>query len=171
MKKGFCFLIITLVCLNILTAQSFNHWISDPEKEDTVLVGYGDRQGLQDSDFSTYFETEYHAYILNDTVCDYLGSHVDDIEITIILGTWCHDSQEQVPRFYKILDLINYDPDQITLIGVDRKKEGGDVDLSAMDIRRVPTFIFSRDGKELGRIIETPVNSLEEDMMLIIRHE
>jgi len=30
-------------------------------------------------------------------------------------------------------------------------------------IERIPTFIFLRNGKEIGRIIETPVKSLEED--------
>ena len=171
MKKAFCFLVITFVCLNILSGQSFNHWVSDPDREDSVLVGYGDRKGLQDSEFNTYFETAYNAYLLNDTVCDFLESHAQDIEITIVLGTWCHDSHEQVPRFYRILDRIDYDPQLVTLIGVDRKKEGGELDLSGMDIQRVPTFIFYKDGKELGRIIETPVNSLEEDMMHIIRQD
>ena len=31
-------------------------------------------------------------------------------------------------------------------------------------IERVPTFVFLRDGVEIGRITETPTNTLEEDV-------
>jgi hypothetical protein len=34
-----------------------------------------------------------------------------------------------------------------------------------MNIERVPTFIFKRGGEEIGRIIETPDESLEADML------
>jgi hypothetical protein len=169
MKSLFCFLFFSLAFSSILVSQSVNQWFPDPETEGKVLIGYGDRQGLQNSDFNTYIEPEYHAYLPIDTVCDYLTNRLDSIEITIVLGTWCHDSQEQVPRFFRILDEIDFNPDKLTMIGVDRDKTGGEVDISELDIKRVPTFIFYRDNKELGRIIETPMISLEEDLMTIIR--
>ena len=169
MKSLFCFLVLSFAFSNYQVAQSLNQWIPDPETDERILVGYGNRQGLEDSEFNSYFETEYQAYQPVDTVCDYLENNTADIKITIVLGTWCHDSQEQVPRFFRILDEIDFNPDKLIMIGVDRNKTGGEVDISDLDIKRVPTFIFFRDNKELGRIIETPMQSLEEDMMTIVR--
>jgi len=37
------------------------------------------------------------------------------------MGSWCGDSQEQVPKFYKIISLLNFDENKIQLIAVDRK--------------------------------------------------
>jgi len=36
-------------------------------------------------------------------------------------------------------------------------------------IEKIPTFIFIMNGKEIGRIIESPNESLEKDMLKIIR--
>ncbi|NNK29609.1 MAG: thioredoxin, partial [Flavobacteriaceae bacterium] len=36
------------------------------------------------------------------------------------------------------------------------------------NIEYVPTIIFLKDGKEAGRIVELPMNSLEQDMEAII---
>jgi hypothetical protein len=171
MKSLFCFLFFTLAISSSLVSQSLNQWIPDPETDEMMLVGYGDRQGLENSDFNAYFKREYKAYIPVDTICNYLKNNTDSIEITIVLGTWCHDSQEQVPRFYRILDEIDFNTDNLSMIGVDRNKTGGEVDISALDIKLVPTFILFRNEKELGRIIETPMLSLEGDMMTIIRQK
>jgi hypothetical protein len=152
-----------------MVSQSLNQWITDPETEEKILIGYGNRHGLTNSDFNAYFETEYQEYTPIDTVCSYLEDNMDSINITIVLGTWCHDSQEQVPRFYKILDEIDFNPDKLIMIGVERNKTGGKVDISELEIDRVPTFILYRGNRELGRIVETPILSLEEDMMTITR--
>jgi len=41
-------------------------------------------------------------------------------------------------------------------------------DIDVYGVENVPTFIFFRNGEELGRIIEAPDKSLEEDMAGII---
>jgi len=42
------------------------------------------------------------------------------------------------------------------------------MDISALKIERVPTFIVYDGIKELGRIIETPAETLEEDLLMIL---
>jgi predicted DsbA family dithiol-disulfide isomerase len=37
-----------------------------------------------------------------------------------------------------------------------------------MNVEKVPTFIFSRDGKEIGRIKENPKTGMIEDMLNIV---
>ena len=53
---------------------------------------------------------------------------------------------------------------QIVYINLDRqKKEPADL-LQGLDVHSVPTFIIYSAGKELGRIVETPKVSIEQDI-------
>jgi len=54
------------------------------------------------------------------------------------------------------------------MVAVDRDKKAKDFCIGDYDIKLVPTFIFTRQGEEIGRIIETPVESLERDFMNIL---
>jgi len=37
-----------------------------------------------------------------------------------------------------------------------------------LKVERVPTFIFFRDGREIGRIVENPKTGMVEDFMEIL---
>ncbi len=78
------------------------------------------------------------------------------------------DSRREVPRFFKIIDEIQFPQERIKIFGVDRKKESSEGDIAALNIELVPTFIFYVNEKEIGRIIETPEVSLEGDMLKIL---
>jgi hypothetical protein len=73
-----------------------------------------------------------------------------------------------LPRLFKILNELNYDVNSITLIGVNREKQGLSNEAEGLDIGFVPTIIFYKDGIEIGRIVETPAESLEKDLLRII---
>lgn len=49
-----------------------------------------------------------------------------------------------------------------------KKAEGFDID--QFIIERVPTFIFYKNESEIGRIIETPVETLEKDILNILKN-
>ncbi|MGB3841143.1 MAG: thioredoxin family protein, partial [Bacteroidales bacterium] len=89
---------------------------------------------------------------------------------TIVIGTWCSDSQEQIPKFYKIINLLEYDENKILLIGVDKKKQAREYEslVQSLNIEKIPTFIFYKDEKEISRIIESPETTLEMDMLKIL---
>jgi len=88
------------------------------------------------------------------------------------MGTWCGDSKREIPRFYKILETANYPIEQLTMVAVDhiepnyKKSPGGEE--KGLSIIKVPTFIFYKDGKEVNRIVESPIESLEKDIAAII---
>ena len=103
----------------------------------------------------------------------------DEIEIICVLGTWCHDSETQVPRFWKILSEAGNPNLQLFMFGTGRTDDVGAeavlVELGfddglrlPYDVELVPTFIFSRGGREIGRIIETPETTLEQDTARIL---
>lgn len=53
------------------------------------------------------------------------------------------------------------------MYGVDLSKQEGGGLARQYDIQRVPTVIFLRGGKELGRIIEVPKDTMEADFLAI----
>lgn len=78
------------------------------------------------------------------------------IEIKVYFGQWCHDSQREVPRLVRLFDQLNQDNFKVWYYGVDVKKSDPLGLAKADNLRRTPTVIIYRDGKELGRILEVP---------------
>jgi hypothetical protein len=139
----------------------------DPKINKEILYGNCDRAGLEKGDFGTTFDEYYKIYEPDQAVLAKLKLiQKDDVDILIILGTWCSDSQEQVPKFFKVLDKIKFTKKNVQLICVDSDKLAGTVDITNYDIHKVPTFIIYRKGREIGRIIETPYTTLENDLLM-----
>ncbi len=135
------------------------------------IVGKTSRIELQnDSIFGPIFKAEYIDYVVDGEVLADLKASVYSCQITIVLATWCGDSKEQVPHFVKILDKLDYNTKKVNFICVDRSKQALGTEVETLNIQRVPTFIiYDQNGSELGRIIETPKTTLEEDFLHIIK--
>ena len=157
-------LLVLLITGSALFAQTETH---HPDEQD-FLVGEKSRIELQKASFGIHFMEQYRMYDPCRTILSKLENRIYNYSILIVLGTWCHDSHEQVPRFYKMLDDLDYNTNLVKNICVDKEKTGGTIDISELNIERVPTFIFYDDEKEIGRIIETPETSLEKDSWQIL---
>jgi thiol-disulfide isomerase/thioredoxin len=99
---------------------------------------------------------------------DQLAGKLRGIKITLVMATWCGDSRDWVPRFYKIMDQLGFKYKNLTLICVDREKKATGTNVEDLNIELVPTFIFYRKKMEIGRIIEVPVDLLEKDILKIL---
>jgi thiol-disulfide isomerase/thioredoxin len=91
-----------------------------------------------------------------------------DVQVLLILGTWCPDSKREVPRFFKILDQAGIGLDKVTMVAVDRSKKDAEGLTVKHEVLRVPTFVFFRDGQEIGRVTERAVTTLENDVAMIV---
>lgn len=89
------------------------------------------------------------------------------LKVKILFGTWCHDSEREVPRMLKLLAASGVKEENISLISLDIRKEEPEGRARALDVRFTPTFIFFIGGTELGRIVEQPSKSLLENIKLI----
>lgn len=132
------------------------------------LTGIIRMDDLQQPPFDAWFVPAYENYQPSHEVVEQLHKLTDDVKITIFMGTWCEDSQHQVPRFYKILKLISFDFNKVTLIGVDRSKKTPENLEDGLNITNVPTFIIYKNEKEVQRIVESPVENLEKDQLTIL---
>lgn len=168
MRKVALILVLAVIYTGLTFSQELNKTIVDPKTGKAVLTGYCDKDGLMQGEFGDVYDQYYSAYEPDKAVLKKLRPLKKDVEIRIVLGTWCHDSKEQVPRFFKILKKLWWGSKKVEIICVNTAKEAEGVDVGPYDIRRVPTFIFIKNGKELGRIIETPVSTLEKDMLMIL---
>ena len=91
-----------------------------------------------------------------------------DLKVKILFGTWCHDSEREVPRMLKLLAASGVKEENISLISLDIRKEEPEGRAKVLDVRFTPTFIFFSDDLELGRIIERPVESLQADITAMV---
>lgn len=108
------------------------------------------------------FKTEYLAYKPTDDEIEKMSA-LKDKEVTVLFGTWCHDSEREVPRLLKLLDSSGIELTSLTLFGVDRKKDDPDGVAQSYDLKYTPTLIVSSQGEEIARIIEKPKDNLAAD--------
>ncbi len=152
--------------------QDKNRVVYDSVRNQMIIDGYTDREFLERfSSFNLHYSDEYRNYTSTLEPSPELDSLTEGLFITIVLGTWCGDSKEQVPRFFRIMDEIGFPSEKISIIGVDRQKRASSPDVTPLAIEKVPTFIFFIGCHEAGRIIETPVNTLEADILGIINRK
>lgn len=138
------------------------------EQEDPILLGEQHRDVLEANPYNKWFMTSYKDHTLDTETLTTVKAGLKDVRITAFMGTWCEDSQREVPAFYKILDEVDYASSTVKLITVSEEKTTPEGLEKGKEITNVPTFIFMKDGKELGRIVEYPLESLEKDMAKIL---
>jgi thiol-disulfide isomerase/thioredoxin len=80
--------------------------------------------------------------------------HKSDITMIIFGGTWCEDTQNLLPKFYKLIDKSGFPESRITLVAVDKQKTTVNNLHITYHITNVPTFIVLKSGKEIGRVVE-----------------
>ncbi len=138
------------------------------QEQEQMLLGKISVSELREAPYGNWFDARYKKYKVKDTQIKDLKSQLNAIDIKIFMGTWCSDSRREVPRFYKIMEVVEFPSENIELIAVDRVKTTPDHLETGLNIIRVPTFIFYKNGEELGRIVENPIESLEADMLRIL---
>ncbi|TYA70054.1 thioredoxin family protein [Seonamhaeicola marinus] len=165
--------ILFIILLNLqfgFSQTSQNALVNREGKE--LLLGKIDKSDLTKNSFKAWFLKNYDDYLENKKVVKLLKDSLSHYEIKAFLGTWCGDSKREVPRFYKILDQAKFPKTQLEVIAVDRTKEAykqsPNHEEKGLNIHRVPTFIFYKDGKEINRIVESPKETLENDILKIV---
>ncbi len=165
-------LVLLLATLSTaVNAQQINQEIKIDNNQ-PFLVGQISTEGLSSNSYQNWYTNNYEAYQVNKNEITSFKNTLSEHKILVFMGTWCGDSKREVPRFIKILETADFPMENLKIVAVDRRKEqykksptGEEWGLS---IKRVPTFIFYKDGKETNRIIESPITSLEEDIKTIV---
>ncbi|MFK7782170.1 hypothetical protein [Psychroserpens sp.] len=169
--KHYSLFLVTVLFSIVTIAQDINKEIVIGDDK-PFLLGEINKNGLTSENYNTWFSKNHNDYKIDHTTINAIGKKLKAYQITIFMGTWCGDSKKEVPRFYKILEACNYPMDQLSVIGLSRKsdmyKQSPNHHEAGLNIHRVPTFIFYKDKKEVNRIVEHPVETLEKDILNIL---
>ena len=90
----------------------------------TPFESFGEfsRKQLQNSEHNSWFMDNYDAHPLNETLVSQIDSLFSEIEVTIYMGTWCKDSQREVPGFFRIIDALDANDQINRLVGLNEDK-------------------------------------------------
>jgi tetratricopeptide (TPR) repeat protein len=171
--KKFISIGLLLVILSFFgNAQSSSDTRIKDKNGNEMLWGVCTAEALRQAPYNAWFEKNYTAYHVDSSLDNRLRKGLQKKHYTIFFGTWCGDSQREVPRMLKILAHYGVQPQQIKLVAVsnhpDTYKQSPGREEKNLYIHRVPTLLVTKGKKELGRIIESPVESLEKDLVKII---
>jgi len=89
-------------------AQTKFKTVVDEKKNQPMLIGVIDRSNLMDSSFIHWFNEEYEYYAVDTTLVKTFKDELENVKITIVMGTWCSDSRREVPHLLKIFDFLNF---------------------------------------------------------------
>lgn len=164
-------LLLLLSCQFFTNAQVYNQKLVNNQNGEEILIGLCNRAGFQQGQYKEWFDEEYGYYntIRQIKLLDSLKGKMDSIKMIVVLGTWCSDSRLQFPRMMGMLDYIGFSEKNQTIICVDRMKKTLSDNIDSLKVLLVPSFIFYKNSKEIGRITESPAESLEADLYKIIR--
>lgn len=167
MKHYFAILFLTAFC----TAGFAQKGYQITTKGKPNLVGPINSKMLTKGPYGKWYNANYDSSAIDKTQLAEIKSLLQGVDsIQIFFGSWCGDSRREVPKFLRILDDAKYKNRKI--IGVNNVfedyKQSPFGEEKGMNIHRVPTFVFYKDETEIGRIVESPIKSLEEDMIDVL---
>ncbi len=165
--KNFVLLIFVFALLSCNAQKK----ITAEKNQSGDLVGFANKESFNQAPYKTWFDQKYEAYQPDAATITLLKKKLKGIKIKGFMGTWCGDSKRETPHFYKILEQTDFNLNNLELVTVNRSKKTPDNLQEGLDIKRVPTFIFYKKGKEIGRYVEYARESLEKDILKIVSGE
>jgi tetratricopeptide (TPR) repeat protein len=136
------------------------------EKGDQHLLGMIQISDLEKEPYQEWFKKDIDQNYEIESV-----DGLSDLKVKIFIGTWCGDTRRWLPEFMKFWNDNNLPQENLSLIALHNEsaqyKKSPDGEEVGMNIHRVPTFIFYEGDKEVGRIVESPLNDLRTDIAQI----
>ena len=164
---------ITLAMITSLAVMAQQPTRFEDSKGNIHLCGPFDLSTLEtDTLYNGWYQESYNDYDPELTDASW-KTKLNDVQVNIFMGTWCGDTQHWLPRFVKLWDALGLDRSQLSFTALynssveGKYKQGPAGEEKGMDVHRVPVFIFKREGKEIGRIVEYPVTDLKTDVAQI----
>ncbi|QTD36692.1 thioredoxin family protein [Polaribacter batillariae] len=163
MKKAFA-IVFTIVLMSCNAQQE----ITAAKNKSGDLVGFANKESFMQAPYNSWFTKKFNNYTPDAATIEALKKELKGYKIKGFIGTWCGDSKRETPHLYKILEAADFNTNKLELITVNRSKKTPDNLQEGFNIIRVPTFIFYKNDKEVGRYVEYARESLEKDILKIV---
>jgi len=140
------------------------------------ILGTCTVDALKQEPFSVWYTTGLSGYQPNAEILSQLRKvNTSKLTFKVFFGSWCGDSKRELPRMSKLFNELSIPEKNIQWIAVDDSstfyKQSPQREERGLNIYRVPTFIAYEKNVEVGRIVEFPVETLERDLLKILRHQ
>ncbi len=148
----FCFIITSY----LLAAQAEYQILNDPgHPEAKILRGTINKYLVQNDSSYKWYAPSQQSYKPDTAILNALEKvKASKMQLVVFGGTWCEDTQNILPKFFKLQEMSGVPDDNITFFGVSRSKVSLGHIAEAFGIINVPTIIVMKAGKELGRVVE-----------------
>jgi thiol-disulfide isomerase/thioredoxin len=164
--------IVVIFCNSIMEAQTLTPYevSKDENNSSVILKGLINEAILKQETSFTWLANSIQGYTPNATAVATLKAKASNLQFLVFGGTWCEDTQQLLPKFFAIAKAAAISDNQITLLGVDRKKQSIGNLSAAFGVTNVPTFIVLKNGTEIGRIVEygTMGGKIDEEFAQIV---
>lgn len=139
-------------------------------KQEKVLQGNISRSIIEADTTFKWFPTNFKYAQPAKNAIEIFNQQKNYFKLIVFGGTWCEDTQNLLPLFYKLIEKSEYPQKKITLVGVDRQKQSGNELSAKYHIKNVPTFIvLKNDGSEVGRVVEYgKYNEIDRELAEIV---
>ncbi|PIQ47372.1 MAG: thiol reductase thioredoxin [Cytophagales bacterium CG12_big_fil_rev_8_21_14_0_65_40_12] len=173
MLKGILILMLLLVIFPLATKGQEQEYNLETESVsdyvDKILNGPINKEGLKKMPYKLWFNTNYKTYRLDfETLKDIKKRKLKDLTVLAFMGTWCHDSNREIPRLMRVLDELGIG-EQLELYALDVDKTSVNGKEKSFDIKKTPTIIFYLNGEEVARVLEEPKISFEKELVSILK--
>ena len=162
--------------LEILSQDNSSELLMNKQVADTIdggmmLLGPINAAGLNQEPFALWFEENSTAYTPDMSLIEEIKPLLKPCFVKVFMGSWCEDSQREVPALLKLLDLADFDSSQLEIIAMTHNKDTPENYEADYQIEFIPTIMFFKDGAELNRIVEYTQETLELDILKILKQE
>lgn len=134
------------------------------QNSDTILVGKKDIHSIKNTSNYEWLNVGIKNYKSDKIVLEKLKKiNWTEYSVVAVCGSWCEDTQHLLPQFINVSEQIKLQ--NINYYFVDREKKSPENAKENFKIDKIPTFIIYKNGKELGRIIETVPEAVEKVLL------
>jgi thiol-disulfide isomerase/thioredoxin len=166
MKYLFVFLFLSMSISTF--AQSDFDKSKDSENNAIVYKGQITFEDLKAEPTFNWFTEGTEQYKPDAREVEFLKKNLKSYRLVVLLGTWCEDSQNLIPKLNKVLQTAEFPMSQYQMFGVNREKAAKYAEKQMYKLEKVPTIIVFKGNKEVGRIVETVEKSVENGLVKII---
>ena len=146
--------VLLLSCATSKQGAKPNYQVFTDTNGNKALKGFINRSLLvNDSSFQWFVENGKYGEATASAVAAF-QKNGSKITLLVFFGTWCHDSHNLLPKFYRLMDKAGFPESKIVLVAVDTRKIAVQQLHEKFHLKTVPTFIVLVNGKEVGRVEE-----------------
>jgi thiol-disulfide isomerase/thioredoxin len=166
--------IVTVIVLGFIFSSFMPSELKQDLQNYKLMLDEFSLKELKATKNAVWFKATYEEYHPNPETIRKLSAEMkkENFHIEVYMGTWCPDSQREFPHLIKLLDQINFELNNLKVVGVDRDKvvpNLSEAERKSLNIINVPTIIiYDHSSKELNRFVEFAQESLEEDLLKIL---